>query len=126
MLPRSALSHAAPAAAYAPRTDEDRSARPGRGRRPAAGIGAGAAATARAGGGTTPCRLPGFSERPAASPCAAADWDAARPPPRIAGLARGEPAGLVAGLIQGLIAGGESQKIRRKRLILLDFASDMQ
>jgi len=52
--------------------------------------------------------------------------DAARPPPRIAGLARGEPAGLVAGLIQGLIAGGESQKIRSKRLILLDFASEMQ
>jgi len=66
--------HAAPVAAYAPRTGEDRSARPGRGRRPAAGIAAAAAATARAGGGTTPCRLPGFSERPAASPCAAADW----------------------------------------------------
>src|SRR5438067_11403823 len=52
--------------------------------------------------------------------------DAARSSPGIAGLARGEPAGLVAGLIQGLIAGGESQKIRSKRLILLDFASEMQ
>ena len=52
--------------------------------------------------------------------------DAARSTPGIAGLARGEPAGLVAGLIQGLIADGESQKIRSKQLILLDFASEMQ
>ena len=52
--------------------------------------------------------------------------DAARPPPGIAGLARGEPAGLVAGLIQGRGAGGKWQKIRSKRLILLDSAVEMQ
>ena len=74
MLPRSALSHAAPAAACGRTRCEGRSARPGLAPRPAAGIGAGAAATAKAAGGTAPCRPPGFSERPAASPCAAADW----------------------------------------------------